>query len=219
MSFKNLISFDVIAETSPLFLDVDERPDWPGLFANTNPLKLEIGFGGGNFLIEMAARERDSNFIGMDFYHKGIRKTVTRLEKLKLNNVRIAYGDAREKIPAMFASEDLSEIFINFPDPWPKKRHAKRRLVKPEMLSVLSDKLIQGGSLRLATDCSPYAMEMMEYLEAESTLHNKTGKGKFLELREDLPRTKYEKNFMRAGERIYYLDFQKVRPAVCYNLV
>ncbi|QPJ66590.1 MAG: tRNA (guanosine(46)-N7)-methyltransferase TrmB [Candidatus Nitrohelix vancouverensis] len=210
MSFKNLISFDVIAETSPLFLDVDERPDWPALFDNANPLKLEIGFGGGSFLIEMAAKERDSNFIGMDFYHKGIRKTVTRLEKLKMNNVRIAYGDAREKIPAMFTRGDLSEIFINFPDPWPKKRHAKRRLVKPEMLSILSEKLIQGGRLRLATDCAPYAMEMMEHLEAESTLHNKTGKGKFLELRDDLPKTKYEKNFIRAGDRIYYMDFQKV---------
>ena len=73
---KPLISFAQIIEQDPYFLDIDERPDWQAQFGNTNPLKLEIGFGMGNFLIEMAAKEPDSNFIGIDFYHKGIRLSL-----------------------------------------------------------------------------------------------------------------------------------------------
>ncbi len=211
MSFKNLISFDEIAKNSPLFFDIEERPDWPEIFKSDHPIKLEIGFGGGNFLIEMAASETKSNFVGLDFYHKGIRKTVTRLNNLKLTNARIAYGDARERIPRIFGEGELSEIYINFPDPWPKKRHIKRRLIKPDFLKMLSGKLRQEGRIRLATDCEPYAMEMMEYLSAEPTLKNAAPDGTFMPERTDLPKTKYEKNFLRLGQKIYYMDFHKVQ--------
>ena len=107
MSFKNLISFEEISKNNSNFLDIDARPDWEGVFGNKNPLNLEIGFGVGNFIIEMGIREPNENFIGLDFYHKGIRKVITRLEKYEINNARIVYGDAKEKIPLLFNEEEL----------------------------------------------------------------------------------------------------------------
>ncbi len=208
-STKNLISFDELESGHPLFINTDERPDWPSVFGNDHPLKLEIGFGNGRFLIELALQRQESNFIGLDFYHKGIRKSVTRLGKLMINNARICYGDAREKVPILFQAGELSEIFINFPDPWPKKRHIKRRLIKPDFVRLLATLLESGGSLHLATDCEPYAREMIVYLEEEPLLKNKSGETQFFHERDDVPKTKYENYFIRNGHTIYYTSFTK----------
>ncbi|MGV7220076.1 MAG: tRNA (guanosine(46)-N7)-methyltransferase TrmB [Nitrospinales bacterium] len=210
MTAKPLISFDEISEDHPFFLDIDESPDWASTFENDSPLKLEIGFGTGNFLIEMAIREPHSNFIGLDFYHKGIRKVITRINKLQLENIRIVYGDAKEKIPQIFEDNQLNEIFINFPDPWPKKRHIKRRLIKPQFIKALSQKLVKKGGIRVATDSKNYAEEILLNFQSEPSLQNKNGKLGFKDKREDTPKTKYEKNFISLGENIYYMDFKKI---------
>lgn len=209
MSSKPLISFAEVAEESPFFLDIDSRPDWSAEFANGNPVKLEVGFGNGKFLIEMAVREPETNFVGMDFYHKGIRKTITRINKLQLKNIRIVYGDAKERISHYFDDGGLKMIYINFPDPWPKKRHYKRRLIKPAFVELVADKLMQGGYVHIATDNEPYALEILEFFEAHPGFKNKIGPGVFLGNREDFPRSKYENNFINAGEKIYYLEFVK----------
>ena len=210
MSSKPLVSFDTIAEGHPYFLDPDGYPDWPDLFQNKHPLKLEIGFGNGNFLIEKAIQNPDDSFIGMDFYHKGIRKVITRLDRLKIENVRVVYGDAREKFPLVFRDGELSEIYINFPDPWPKKRHLKRRLIKPPFVELLSRKLAPEGTLRVATDYEPYAVEILDFIDADPGLSNKNREGGFSMERDDCPKTKYEKTFLSAGKKIFYLDFKKV---------
>lgn len=209
MSSKQLISFETLADGHPCFLDAESAPNWPSLFGNDHPIKLEIGFGNGNFLLEMAIREPEYNFVGMDFYHKGIRKVITRIDKLNLKNILVAYGDAREKLPFLFENCGLSGIYINFPDPWPKKRHIKRRLIKPAFVKTLADKLIQGKEIHLATDSESYAKEMLDYLEAETSLKNSIGEMEFLENRDNIPKTKYEKYFIKAGEKIYYLNFVK----------
>jgi len=210
MTSKRLVSFDTIAEGHPFFLDPDVCPDWPDRFQNKHPLKLEIGFGNGNFLIEKAIQDPGCSFIGMDFYHKGIRKVITRLDRLKIENVRVVYGDAREKFPLIFQDGELSEIYINFPDPWPKKRHFKRRLIKPPFVELLSRKLAPEGTLRVATDYEPYAVEILDFIEADPGLTNNNSEGGFSAERDDCPKTKYEKTFLNAGKRIFYLDFKKV---------
>lgn len=210
MSAKPLISFDEISEEHPYFLDVDEYPDWPSQFHNESPVKFEIGFGNGNFLIEMAIREPDNNFVGMDFYHKGIRKIITRIDKLKIDNIRIVYGDAREKVPFLFKDNELSEVFINFPDPWPKKRHIKRRLIKPIFIKTLSEKVRGGGNIHVATDSKNYAREILTYFDAEPSLKNLSGKLGYATQREEAPKSKYEKAFLSLGEMIFYMDFKKV---------
>ncbi len=209
MSLKNLISFDEIAESNPNFLDIDYEPSWEAVFGNTNPLNLEVGFGVGNFLIEMAIREPDENFIGMDFYHKGIRKVITRIGRYQVSNIRIVYGDAKEKLPILFNEAELSRVYINFPDPWPKKKHHKRRLIKPAFIKNLAAKLKPGGEIHIATDYEPYAIEILEFFEAEPLLTNKSGYRTFLAQKEGTPQTKYEKKFINSGEKIFYLEFVK----------
>jgi tRNA (guanine-N7-)-methyltransferase len=206
---KRLIPFDKIANEHPGFLDLEEQPDWSGLFQNSNPLKLEIGFGNGNFLIDMAIREPQSNFIGMDFYHKGIRKVITRMDRLHLKNIRVAYGDASEKIPILFEESALSEVFINFPDPWPKKRHHKRRLIKPQFIETLADKLAPQGKVRIATDFESYAKEILEVVQGNAQFCKPDEELGFLHERNDIPKTKYEKAFLDAGKKIYYFEFSK----------
>ena len=209
MSFKNLISFEEIAENNSNFLDIDTRPDWEELFGNRNPLNLEIGFGVGNFIIEMGIREPNENFIGIDFYHKGIRKVITRIAKYEICNARIVYGDAKEKIPLLFAPEELNRVYINFPDPWPKKRHHKRRLIKPNFIKILAEKLKCSGEIHIATDHEAYAMEILGFFEKDRLLKNKNGLGTFLFQKEGIPKSKYEKKFISAGERIFYLEYKK----------
>lgn len=211
---KRLIPFDTIANEHPCFLDPEERPDWGGLFQNDHPLKLEIGFGNGNFLIDMAIREPQSNFIGMDFYHKGIRKIVTRMDRLHLKNIRVAYGDAGQKLPILFDECEISEIFINFPDPWPKKRHHKRRLIKPDFVEILAGKLAPQGKIRIATDFTSYAQEILEIMQADTQLHNPHEDQGYLHERNDIPKTKYEKAFLDAGKKIYYFEFSKEQDCV-----
>ncbi len=206
---RNLIPFEKIAKEHPCFLDPEEQPDWPGLFQNGNPLKLEIGFGNGAFLIDMSVREPQSNFIGMDFYHKGIRKVITRMDRLHLKNIRVAYGSASEKIPILFEDGELSEVFINFPDPWPKKRHHKRRLIKPQFVETLAGKLAPGGKVRIATDFEAYALEILEVMKADIRFTNPHEDQGFLHERNDVPKTKYEKSFLNAGKKIFYFDFSR----------
>ena len=205
-----LISFAEIEEEDPYYLDIEKWPDWQTLFDNDHPLKLEVGFGMGNFLIEMSAQEPKSNFIGMDFYHKGIRKLMTRIKKLQLENIRVAYGDVRVKVPLLFKDGELETVYINFPDPWPKKRHTKRRLIKPDFVKLIGQKLAPEGRIYLATDFEVYAMEMLEHFNAEPLFQNQDPESGFLESREDLPKTKYEKNFINAGHKIYYLEFSRL---------
>ena len=207
MATKPLITFAKIAEEDTSFLDIEEWPDWQAQFGNQHPLKLEIGFGMGSFLIDMAAQEPQTNFIGMDFYHKGIRKLMTRKSKLQLENIRVAYGDVRFKIPLLFKDGELESIYINFPDPWPKKRHTKRRLIKPGFVKLIGQKLAPKGHIFLATDFETYAMEMLEHFNSEPLFQNQDPASGFLSNREDLPKTKYEKNFIHAGHKIYYLEY------------
>ena len=198
------------AEDDPCFLDVEERPDWQRQFGNCQPLKLEIGFGMGDFLIEMAGREPNSNFIGIDFSQNGIRKLLARINSLQLKNIRVVYGDVRERLPLLFEDRELDTVFINFPDPWPGKRHFRRRLIKPELVKMMAQKLAPEGRLYLATDSESYAMEILEYFNAEPALQNIDRESGILESRGHLPKTKYEKSFIYAGDRIYYLEYVRL---------
>jgi tRNA (guanine-N7-)-methyltransferase len=208
MAAKALIPFNEIASSHPLFSHLDSAPNWGEIFPNKYPMKLEIGFGNGSFLIEMAMREPRTNFIGLDMYHKGIRKTITRAEKRLIKNIHIVYGDARHRTQSAFQNETLEAIYINFPDPWPKKRHIKRRLITASFVETLSNKLATSGELRIATDCETYAMDMLTFLE-NSSLENQAGSFKFSESRENIPQSKYERNYLKQGKKIYYLDYLK----------
>jgi tRNA (guanine-N7-)-methyltransferase len=194
----------------PCFLDVKENPDWQSQFGNTYPLKLEIGFGMGDFLISMAKREPDSNFIGIDFSQDGIQKLLARIHSLQLKNIRIVFGDVREKLPHLFKAEELNSIYINLPDPWPQKRHFKRRLIKPELVKQIVQKLAPKGRVYLATDSESYASEILDYFNPEVSLQNVHKETGIHHERKHLPKTKYEKSFLYAGDKIHYLEYFKL---------
>jgi len=193
----------------PFFLDIQNNPDWQRQFGNNHPIKLEIGFGMGDFLVAIASREPNCNFVGIDFSQAGIQKLLERIQALQLQNIRVIFGDIREKLPTLFKNEELDSIYINLPDPWPKKRHSKRRLIKPELVQQISKKLAPFGRVYLATDSKTYALEILEFFNDNSLLENINGEMGILNQRPHLPKTKYEKSFLYAEDKIHYLEFLK----------
>ena len=203
-------SLEKFSIKDPCFLDIKTHPDWANIFGNGNPLKVEIGFGMGDFLIEMATREPHSNFIGIDFTKSGVQSLLTKVKAYQLGNIRVVYGDARNKLSALFRDEELETVYVNFPDPWPRKRHLKRRLFNPEFVNLIAQKLGSGGHVYLATDSESYAQQMMEYFDAEPSCQNMNQPSGFLGSRKGLPKTKYEKSFIYAGEKTYYLEYSRL---------
>jgi tRNA (guanine-N7-)-methyltransferase len=202
-------SCDSFSIKDPCLLDIETHPNWENIFGNDKPVKLEIGFGMGDFLIEMAIKETHNNFIGIDFTKNGTLSLLARINSLKLSNIRVIYGDAKRKLPALFRDEELEAIYINFPDPWPRKRHIKLRLINPEFVNLIMQKLAIEGRVYLATDSALYAQEILEYFNAEPLCQNMNQKFGFLESRNNLPKTKYEKSFIYAGEKTYYLEYSR----------
>ena len=210
MSLLTARPSSVFVVEDPFFLDVNEHLNWQDEFRNSQPIKLEVGFGMGDFLVEMAIRDPNSNFVGIDFSQNGIQKLLIRVNNLNLNNIRVIYGDVRKKIPLLFHDGELDTVYINFPDPWPRKRHFKRRLVKPELVKLMSRKLAPDGHIYIATDSEPYASEMLEYFNSEPLLQNKSPESGIIINRDHLPKTKYEKSFIYAGDKIHYLEYSRL---------
>lgn len=133
-------------------------------FKRSAPLVMEIGFGNGDALSWMAANEPDKNFIGVEVHEPGVGRLLNRLDEAALTNVGIVMHDAVDLLSSQVVPASLDEVRIYFPDPWPKKRHHKRRLIKPAFLEQLATSLRSGGILHLATDWEPYALWMLDAL-------------------------------------------------------
>jgi tRNA (guanine-N7-)-methyltransferase len=202
-------SLEKFSAQDPYFLDIKIHPDWKSIFKNSNPLKLEIGFGMGDFLIEMATREPYSNFIGIDFTKSGVQSLLSKVKASRLGNVRVIYGDARSKLSTLFKDKELETIYVNFPDPWPRKRDLERRLINPIVVNLIVQKLGCGGHIYLATDSESYAQQIMEYFDVEPFCQNMNQPSGLLNNRNGLPKTKYEKSFIYAGDKTYYLNYSR----------
>ncbi len=139
---------------------------WPDVFARTAPLGLEIGFGMGDALLHWAIHRPDMNLVGMEIYRPGIGALLLGLEREGLTNLRVLEGNAALLVADKFAPASLDEVRIWFPDPWPKRRHHKRRLIQPAFAETLAGRLRPGGVLRLATDWAEYARWMAQVFAA-----------------------------------------------------
>lgn len=152
-------------------LDYRGQPrDFEKVFGRPNPLVVEIGFGNGEQLLFAAGNEPDKNFVGIEVHGPGVGRLLNGLATANLGNVRVCQHDAVEVLRHEIADATLAEVRIYFPDPWHKKRHHKRRLIQPEFVALLCDKLAAGGRLHLATDWQNYAEQMREVCAAESRL-------------------------------------------------
>ena len=173
---------------------------------------LEIGFGNGETLVELARAHPERDYLGVDVYEPGIGRLLAAASQLGLANLRVLRGDAAEVLGASFPAQSLAEILVLFPDPWPKKRHHKRRLVQAAFVERVADCLAPGGILHLATDWEGYAEHMLSVLEAEPLLENVAGAGNYYSGVEVRPVTKFERRGARLGNVIRDLRFRR-RPA------
>ena len=182
-------------------LDVDQ------LFGRTAPKILEIGFGMGETTATIAQSHPECDYIGIEVHTPGVGALLRQIATLGLTNIRIVQHDAVEVLDCMIAPESLDGVHIFFPDPWPKKRHHKRRLVQPGFLAALAARMKPGAYLHVATDWEDYALQMLEVLSAERVLANTVEE--FAERPAARPETKFESRGLRLGHKVWELVFRK----------
>jgi tRNA (guanine-N7-)-methyltransferase len=166
---------------------------------------LEVGFGAGEHLAAQAERHREISFIGCEVFENGIVKMLRQMERLRLDNVRLFADDAHLLIEALPAAS-VDRVFILFPDPWPKRRHAKRRIVSRETLDALAVIMRDGAELRLATDDRNYLCWILEQVTDHSAFEWLARRpSDWRERPEDWPSTRYEKKALAAGRAPFFL--------------
>lgn len=181
----------------------------PGAIFNRGaPLMLEIGFGMGDALVAMAAAHPERNYLGVDVYPPGIGSALLKIDAQSLDNVRLARADAVDLMAAL-PNGSLSGVLVFFPDPWPKKRHHKRRLVQRAFVELVFEKLQAGGRFELATDWEPYAVEMLCHIGAHVGFVNLAGEGKFAPRPAERPVTKFQRRGEKLGHAIFDLVFER----------
>ena len=186
-----------------------ELPDWPSIFGRKGPLEVDIGFGKGEFLLALSERQPHVNYVGIEYSRKRLLKLRDKVVRLARPNVRLAFGDASSLVGRLFAPGTVRAFTLNFPDPWPKRRHVKRRLVTRAFGEILKRALEPKGLLTLATDYLPYAEQMREELCRVNGLSPQFGEGEFGSFPPDRVETLYERRFREEGRRNYYLRFER----------
>ncbi|GAB3219562.1 tRNA (guanosine(46)-N7)-methyltransferase TrmB [Glycomyces halotolerans] len=186
----------------------DGRIDFARPFGRTAPVILEIGSGNGEAAAALAAADPDRDLLAVEVYPQGVADLMARCDERGIDNVRIHQGDALPLLWHGIEPGSLDEIRVYFPDPWPKKRHHKRRIIQPQHVATMRGLLRGGGIIHCATDIEDYAEQMLEVLTADEALEN-TADG-FAPRPEHRPVTKFERRGVAAGRRIFDLVFRKV---------
>jgi tRNA (guanine-N7-)-methyltransferase len=202
----------IIHIESANYLRQDDLPtpvDWSALFGNDNPLALEIGCGIGDFIVKTAADHPGMNFIAIDFYNKGCWKTCRRIDRAGLSNVRVLRVEARSFITEMIAPGSLAAVYINCPDPWPKKKHRKRRLVNRQFMGFLGEYLAPGADFFFATDFDDYGIDVAGMLAGVEGYANRLSPDLYRHGLEGYHLSKYMEKFMGMGKKIYFVHYRK----------
>lgn len=179
------------------------------LFCRDAPLTLEIGFGNGEALLAEAAAHPERDYLGIEVHRPGVGRVLNQLRERDLENVRVICADAVEVLGDRLPAGCLDACWIFFPDPWPKKRHHKRRLVQAPFLGLLADKLRPGGIVHAATDWTDYAEWMREALDASPALQNTASAGEFAGRPAWRPETRFERRGQARGHEVYDLIYRK----------
>jgi len=174
------------------------------------PVILEIGFGMGDSLVEMARNQPDQFFVGVEVHRPGVGRCLRLAKEAGVENLRVFCDDAIKVLELSIADASLQRLQLFFPDPWPKKKHHKRRIVQPEFIQLIRHKLQPGGHFHAATDWQNYAEQMMEVLSGAEGFENPAGAGNYSQQPDYRPRTKFEKRGERLGHGVWDLIFQRV---------
>ena len=176
-------------------------------FGRSAPTILEIGFGMGETTEQIALARPQDNFLGVEVFNAGVGALLKRIETSTLENIRIVQHDAVEVLRDMVAPNSLAGVHIYFPDPWPKNRHHKRRLIQAPLIELLSSRMASGAYLHCATDWEHYAQQMLQVLSGEASLINTAEN--FSPRPDFRPLTKFENRGLRLGHGVWDLIFNK----------
>jgi tRNA (guanine-N7-)-methyltransferase len=201
MSLKTIINpvLDITEYCVPL-----EMQD---VLNNTNELALEIGFGYGDFLIQMAKERPDLNYVGIEIKRNRFKRAVNTFLKQKINNVKLLHMDATMALHEVFKPSTFIEVYINFPDPWPKDRHKKHRIINNSFLDKLSKIMKPRGLLEITSDHRDYIEHMLTVFDQNSGFKNSFESPGYTNTLTNRPLTKYEIEYRMEGREIFYLSY------------
>lgn len=191
------------------YADLEPPLCWQQVFGNSAPVEIEIGFGKCGFLLEIAAQNPATNFVGIELSRKYYRKGVAKVQRAGLPNIKLLWGEAFHLFERYVPDHSLAQIHINCPDPWPKKRHAKRRLVQAELVALFAQKSNPDGSIEIATDAEAYMLQVQEIFRANAlyamtSAHTSNQQGSIRPYSSD-----YERMFLDAGKTIHYVKYSR----------
>ena len=181
--------------------------DFDRAFGRAAPRILEIGFGMGETTARIAAQHPENDYLGIEVHSPGVGGLLKRVAELGLNNVRIIQHDAAEVIESMIPPASLDGVHVFFPDPWPKKRHHKRRLLQAPFVALLASRMKPGAYVHVATDWEDYASQILETLSAEPLLVNNAEQ--YAPRPAWRPQTKFESRGLRLGHRVWDVVFRR----------
>ena len=180
-------------------------------FGRRAPRTMEIGFGAGDALVALASSEPDRDFLGIEVYPPGVGRLLTSCHAAGIENVRVAMADALDVLEYWLMPSSVEEVLVWFPDPWPKKRHHKRRLVQPWFATLVHRILQPGGRLLLATDWEPYAKHMFEVLDLHPGFSSCAAPDRFMPRSARRLETRFERRGRRHGHRVFDLTWRAVK--------
>ncbi len=184
--------------------------DTEAWFGRSAPVVLEIGCGAGTSTLAMAMAEPDIDVVAVEVYRRGLAQLLSGIDRESVRNIRLVRGDGVDVLEYMFGPDSLTGVRVFFPDPWPKARHHKRRLLQPATMALIADRLRTGGVLHAATDHSGYAEHIAEVGDAEPRLRRVTA-GDSLPMSVERPVTKYEDKAQHAGSPVAELLWERLR--------
>jgi len=186
-------------------------PDWssPEMFGNELPRKIEFCSGNGHWIAEQAKSDESVNWIALEKRFVRVRKIWSKLKNFALKNLFVVCGEALDVTKQFFPDNSFQEVYVNFPDPWPKKRHAKYRLVQPEFVNEVHRILLSEGKLILATDDEPYCRQMIEVITAHPGFEPVFSSPHYITEWEGYGTSYFESLWREKGKGIYYLSFHK----------
>jgi tRNA (guanine-N7-)-methyltransferase len=186
-----------------------EPLDLAAVFGRAAPCTLEIGFGNGEHLVARASAQPARNFLGAEVHRPGVGQLLIAAEKAGVTNLHVLCQDAIEVLQRRLAPGTLDEVQLLFPDPWPKARHHKRRIIQPDFVALVADRLQPGGRLLLATDWVPYAEHMLDVLQQCPALENVAGSGAWSKRPAYRAATRFETRGEKLGHEVRDLAFRR----------
>ena len=193
---------------SDYLLELEELPArdkghvaWDEVYGQPRSLRIEVGVGNSPFLIEIASSEPDYNYLGLEYSHKRVIKFLKKVHQAGLENIRMLHLNSDRLFDKHIAPGSVEHLFVNFPDPWPKRRHSKKRFIARERLETAVKLLAPGGGFSLRTDARDYALEALDNLEAREELENRFSCGEWAPSPLYPFETPYEVKFKAQGLR------------------